>query len=65
MGQTGVTLTRLAPMGRVRIGEVTAEAKVVDDFIDPKQVVEVIGFDNTVVIVARTHKHNEIETTVK
>ena len=26
VGQTGITLTRLAPMGKVRVGEVTAEA---------------------------------------
>ena len=28
MGQVGITLTRLAPMGKVRIGEVTVEAMI-------------------------------------
>ena len=65
MGQVGITLTRLAPMGKVRIGEVTVEAKAVDDFIDPKQPVEVIGFDNTVVIVARSKERHQTETIVK
>lgn len=65
MGQVGITLTRLAPMGKVRIGEVTVEAKAVDDFIDPKQPVEVIGFDNTVVIVARSKERHQTEKIVK
>lgn len=65
MGQVGITLTRLAPMGKVRIGEVTVEAKAVDDFIDPKQPVEVIGFDNTVVIVARSKERHQTKTIVK
>lgn len=65
MGQVGITLTRLAPMGKVRIGEVTVEAKAVDDFIDPKQPVEVIGFDNTVVIVVRSKERHQTETIVK
>lgn len=65
MGQVGITLTRLAPMGKVHIGEVTVEAKAVDDFIDPKQPVEVIGFDNTVVIVARSKERHQTETIVK
>ncbi len=65
MGQVGITLTRLAPMGKVRIGEVTVEAKAVDDFIDPKQPVEVIGFDNAVVIVVRSKERHQTETIVK
>ncbi len=51
IGQTGTTLTRLAPMGKVRIGEVTLEGKSIDTYIDPRREVEVTGFDNTVVIV--------------
>ncbi len=51
IGQQGVTLTRLAPMGKATFGEVTVEAKAMDSFIDPRQPVEAIAFDNTVVIV--------------
>ena len=39
IGQRGETLTRLAPMGKVQVGDVT--------------VVEVIGYDNTAVVVRR------------
>ena len=53
VGQRGETLTRLAPMGKVQLGEVTIEAKSVDAYIDPHQAIEVIGYDNTAVIVRR------------
>ena len=42
-----------APMGKVQVGDVTVEAKSVDAYIDPRQVVEVIGYDNTAVVVRR------------
>ena len=61
VGQTGITLTRLAPMGNVRVGEVTAEAKTIDGYINPRQSVEVIGFENTVVIVRAVH-HKQQES---
>ena len=61
VGQTGTTLTRLAPMGKVRVGEVTAEAKTIDGYINPRQSVEVIGFENTVVIVRAVH-HKQQES---
>lgn len=54
VGQRGITLTRLAPMGKVRIGPVTAEAKAIDSYLDPEQEVEVIGFDNSVVVVQKS-----------
>lgn len=55
IGQQGVTLTRLAPMGKVSFKGEIIEAKSIDRFIDPKQNVEVIGFDNTVAIVSLAH----------
>ena len=61
VGQSGTTLTRLAPMGKVRVGEVTAEAKTIDGYINPRQSVEVIGFENTVVIVRAVH-HKQQES---
>ncbi len=51
IGQQGMTVTRLAPMGKVLFGEVTLEARSMDAYIDPRQPVEAIAFDNTVVIV--------------
>lgn len=53
VGQLGETLTRLAPMGKVRLGDVTIEAKSVDAYIDPGRSVEVIGYDNTAVVVKK------------
>ena len=58
IGQRGETLTRLAPMGKVQVGDVTVEAKSVDAYIDPRQVVEVIGYDNTAVVVRRKERRN-------
>ncbi len=51
VGDHGVTLTRLAPMGKVRIGQCTFEAKSADAYVDPHREVEVTGFDNFSVIV--------------
>lgn len=51
IGQRGETVTRLAPMGKVRFGNLTIEAKSIDRFLDPHQTVEVIGYDNTAAVV--------------
>lgn len=53
IGQTGVALTRLAPMGKVKIGDITLEAKSIDAFVDQQSAVEVTGFDNSVVVVKK------------
>lgn len=51
-GDRGVTVTRLAPMGKVAIGRETYEAKSFGDvFLDPGKDVEVVGFENFSVIV--------------
>jgi membrane-bound ClpP family serine protease len=50
-GERGVTITRLAPMGKVIIGGQTFEAKVVEGFVDQQTEVEVTGFENFTVIV--------------
>ena len=39
----------------------TAEAKTIDGYINPRQSVEVIGFENTVVIVRAVH-HKQQES---
>ena len=53
IGQRGVTVTRLAPIGNVRIADVTLEARSVDAYIDPRQEIEVVDFDNTLVVVKK------------
>ena len=53
LGAIGVTISRLAPMGKVLINGKTYEAKSTDIMIDPKQNVEVVGFENFNVIVKK------------
>lgn len=50
---TGVTVSRLAPMGKVNIAGKIYEAKSEDAYIDQKQSVEVVGFENFSVIVRK------------
>lgn len=51
IGERGVAVTRLAPMGKVMIGGETYEAKAIDTFVDQQTEVEVTGFDNFSVVV--------------
>jgi membrane-bound ClpP family serine protease len=51
LGERGVTLSRLSPMGRVEIGGELYEAKSLDAYVDPRTEVEVVGFENFSVIV--------------
>lgn len=53
VGDRGVTVSRLSPMGKVEIAGRMYEAKSVDAYIDPKQAVEVVGFENFSVIVKK------------
>ncbi len=50
-GDTGVTLSRLNPMGQVLIGDEKIEAKSLDGFIDEGQPIHVVKVENTSVIV--------------
>lgn len=59
VGVQGTTLTRLAPMGKVQIGEQIFEAKSLDSYIDPRQQVRVIGYDNTTLVVRATWEEND------
>ncbi len=56
IGDRGVTVSRLSPMGRVEIGGENYEAKSVDAYIDPKCEIEVVGFENFTVIVRKSTK---------
>lgn len=53
VGDRGVAVSRLAPMGRVEIGGRSYEAKSVDAYIDQRSAVEVIGFENFTVVVRK------------
>lgn len=53
VGTHGVSISRLSPMGRVEIDGKSYEAKSVDAYIEQKQMVEVVGFDNFAVIVKK------------
>lgn len=56
IGDRGMTVSRLSPMGRVEIGGESYEAKSVDAYIDPKREIEVVGFENFTVIVRKSTK---------
>lgn len=51
VGDTGITITRLNPIGKVRINDVYAEAKSLDKFVDHNTEVEVIKVLKTQIIV--------------
>ena len=51
VGDIAQTTSRLAPMGKVRIGETELEAKSMNNFIDPDTLVEIVRIEGNVVIV--------------
>lgn len=53
VGDKGVAVSRLSPMGKVEIGGHIYEAKSADAYIDQKSEVEVTGFENFNVIVRK------------
>ena len=54
VGDRGVAVSRLSPMGTVEIGGKRYEAKSDGAYIDQRSEVEVTGFENANVIVRRT-----------
>ena len=56
VGQRGVALSRLSPMGKVEIEGKIYEAKSVDAYVDQRSEVEVVGFENFTVRVKRVEK---------
>ncbi len=60
IGDRGVTVTRLAPIGKVMIEEKTYEAKSFGDkYIDPRKEIEVVGFENFNAIVRQINQNNQ------
>jgi len=55
-GDRGITVTRLAPGGKVLVNDEYFEAKSVDILIDPKQEIEVIRLDDNKLIVKPINK---------
>lgn len=53
VGDQGVTQSRLAPMGKVKVNGHIVEAKTYDDFIDPGVKVRVLEVFNTNILVER------------
>jgi len=51
VGDKGLTLSRLAPIGKARFGATTVEAKSVSDFIDENTAVVIIRIDGYNVVV--------------
>ena len=51
IGDCGVTISRLSPMGKVLIGGKVYEAKSAEAYIDQRTEVTVIGFENFTIIV--------------
>ena len=56
VGSRGVAVSRIAPMGKVEIDGKRYEAKSADVFIDQREEVEVIGFENASVVVQKVAK---------
>ena len=52
IGDLGITISRLAPMGKVRIGENDVEARSNDAFIDQQTQVRVVALEGNTVIVS-------------
>jgi len=51
IGDTGITISRLTPLGTIRIGNKTLEGKSDDGFLDPKTEIEIISIDRNEIIV--------------
>jgi membrane-bound ClpP family serine protease len=52
-GDTGIALSRLAPMGKVKVNGYVMEAKTNDDFVDEGSEIRIIEVLNTNVLVER------------
>lgn len=53
-GDTGKTMSRLAPMGKVKINNAVVEAKTTGDFLDEDEEIVVLEVYNTNVLVEKT-----------
>jgi len=51
IGDKGITISRLTPLGTIRIGSKTLEGKSDTGFLDPKTEIEIISTDRNEIIV--------------
>ena len=59
VGDIGATLTRLAPMGKIRINELVREAKSIEGYIDEHAEVEVVSIEGTRITVKNNSPKSE------
>lgn len=57
VGDKGTTISRLAPMGKIRVNGHIVEAKAMDDFIDQEENVVIIKVQSTNVLVERSSEN--------
>lgn len=55
-GDTGITMTRLAPVGMVTVNNITIEGKSIGGFLDPNTKIEVVKVLGTQIIVKPINK---------
>lgn len=58
VGEEGVTLSRLAPIGKARFEQITVEAKAMENFIDEQTPVVIVRIDGYNVVVQTINKTN-------
>lgn len=58
VGDIGITSSRIAPMGKIKVNGHVIEAKTMDDFIDENTEVVVTQIFSTNVLVERKNKEN-------
>ncbi len=58
VGDRGVALSRLNPMGTVLVGNVTAEARSTGEFIDESTPIKVVKIESTTVVVSPIIEEN-------
>ena len=51
VGDEGITLSRLAPIGKARFGDLTVEAKAIENFIDEQTPIVIVRIDGYNVVV--------------
>lgn len=51
VGDTGTAATRLAPMGKIMIGDLVREAKSIEGYIDAHAEIEVVSVEGTFITV--------------
>ena len=61
VGDTGFTLTRLAPMGKIRINDLVREVKSIEGYIDEHSEVEVVSVEGTRISVKSRKPEVEVK----